>query len=253
VFTTRDAHALYCYERQRWQRLRALDHWHLWFRAWQQKRGLRYWYRVDWLAKRQAQRERMAEARRCRPGGYVSPVGGSRHYQGGGLGVEGGWGCPSCGADNAGPIAQGCSVCGAGRPGRHIGTEPPVPPAAPRAELPETPEGTPDDVPRDTPALRWLAEHPEATLEQAFIAGYVEGMRDMRYMSRRPTDAPPEAEAALPPEAKVARTIVAALTYFADQVLPAASAEVASGEWCSVAEVRQLIQQLTTTGEVAHA
>jgi hypothetical protein len=173
----------------------------------------------------------------------MSPVGGSRHYQGGGLGVEAGWGCPSCGADNSGPIAGGCSVCGAGRPGRHIGTEPTAPPAQPPAPEPQD------------PAARWSAEHPEATLEEAFHAGYRTAQFDLmqQKLEAARRGVPPAAEASLPAEGKIARTIIAALAYFADQVLPGATAEVANGEWCSVAEVRALIQQLTTTGEVAHA
>jgi hypothetical protein len=169
----------------------------------------------------------------------MSPVGGSRHYQGGGLGVEGGWGCPSCGADNAGPIAQGCAVCGAGRPGRHIGTTPPAP--EPAAE-PEAPEAPAQPVP-DNAWTRWIAIHPEATMEQAFIAGYVEGIRAST--ARQAPVEPP-----LGAEGKVVRTILAALSFFADQVLTAAPVEVENGEWCSADEVRNLIHQLATTGEV---
>jgi hypothetical protein len=62
----------------------------------------------------------------------------------------------------------------------------------------------------------------------------------------------PPPDPTLGPEGKVARTIVAALEYFADQILRAAPPEVESGEWCSIDEVRTLIQQLTTTGEVVH-
>lgn len=41
-----------------------------------------------------------------------------------------------------------------------------------------------------------------------------------------------------------ARTILAALRLFRDQVLVEATEEIASGEWCTVEEVDQLIQQL---------
>jgi isopentenyldiphosphate isomerase len=66
----------------------------------------------------------------------------------------------------------------------------------------------------------------------------------------RPT---PEVDTVAGPEGKVIRTILAALSYFADQVLHSAPDEVERGEWCSVEEVHTLIQQLATTGEVAHA
>jgi hypothetical protein len=173
------------------------------------------------------------------------PVGGSRHYDGGGLGMEGIWKCPSCGADNDGPLASGCTRCGAGKPGRHIGREAPAPPPPPPPEPPA------EDEPEVEEHLgvfdRWALSHPKATLEEAFTAGYIEGTRDT---ARRLAPRPP---LATDRDAKVIRTIVAALDYFADQVLRRAPAEVDTGEWCSVDEVRSLITQLTTTGEVVHA
>jgi hypothetical protein len=95
----------------------------------------------------------------------------------------------------------------------------------------------------------WALRHPQATLEQAFTAGYIEGQRDARRaeLARRPP------EPTLDPESKTARTIIAALHFFSEQVLVHAPEEVASGEWLSVAEVRALIQQLVTTGEAIHA
>jgi hypothetical protein len=172
------------------------------------------------------------------------PVGGSRHYQGGGLGAEMAWDCPSCGVENTGPLTQGCVHCGAGRPGRHVGQAPPPPaPPTPPAAAP------PDGAEQLSLFGHWAMQHPQATLEDAFTAGYVEGVREAR---RAALAAQPPAEPVLDPQGKVARTIVAALAYFADQVLRAAPQEVESGEWCSVDEVRALIHQLTTTGDVLH-
>jgi len=178
----------------------------------------------------------------------MSPVGGSRHYDGGGLGMEAGWNCPSCGNENGGPIAQGCVVCGAGKPGRHIGREQSVPP---EPAAPPPPAPPPVDQEQLGVFDRWALSHQEATLEEAFTAGYIEGVRAMRreQLAQRPR----ATEGPLDPESKIARTIVAALGYFTDQILSQAPPEVASGEWCSVEEVRNLIHQLTTTGEVAHA
>lgn len=170
------------------------------------------------------------------------PVGGSRHYDGGGLGMEGIWKCPSCGQENEGPLAQGCTRCGAGKPGRHVGRQAPPPPPEPPAEDAEVEHlGTLD---------RWLLSHPKATLEEAYTAGYFEGVKDTR---REQLAAQPPQEPGLDPQGKVARTIIAALSFFADQVLRQAPPEVETGEWCSVAEVRSLIQQLAATGEVVHA
>jgi hypothetical protein len=174
------------------------------------------------------------------------PVGGSRHYDGGGLGAEAGWKCPSCGTENQGPLAQGCALCGAGKPGRHIGREAP-PPA-----MPPTPPPEPDPPPtvrQGDVATYWAETHPDVSVEYAYRAGYYEGVRAARE-AQRPAAAP---TADGERQEKIARTIIAALSYFADHVLPQAPHEVASGEWCSVDEVRSLIQSLTTTGEVAHA
>jgi hypothetical protein len=176
------------------------------------------------------------------------PVGGPRHYPGAGLGNESGWACPSCGAENAGPIAQGCALCGAGRPGRHIGTDapPPPPPATPRP----TPE-PPAAPARPTPAPgaeRWLDHHPEATLEEAFTAGYIEGVRDARRAQL--AAAPPQQPIVFSPELVINRTLVAALTFFRDQVLAGNPDEVTDGEWLSAQQVTALIRQIE--GEVVH-
>jgi hypothetical protein len=161
---------------------------------------------------------------------------GSRHYVGSGLG-EATWRCPSCGAENAGPLAQGCQLCGAGKPGRRVvdrdGEAAPPPPPPPPATVHT----------EHTVATDWLARHPEATLEQAFTAGYVEGVRAARQaeQARRPAPAPEET---FTPEDKITRTIIAALALFRDQILAGDPEEVASGEWCSGAEVTRLIEQL---------
>src|SRR5262245_43780222 len=165
----------------------------------------------------------------------MGQVGGNRHYIGGGLGNEAGWKCPSCGSENMGPIAQGCQLCGAGKPGARAE----APPAPPRDAPPAARQG---DV-----ATYWAAEHPGATVAEAYRAGSLDGTRAARATAQQQAPA-----VAFSPETKIARTIVAALEYFADQVLRDAPQEVESGEWCSVEEVRALIQQLTTTGEVVH-
>ena len=101
---------------------------------------------------------------------------------------------------------------------------------------------------------RWMRGHPNATLEDAFTGGYIAGAQDMRQTLWRQQQAQGEGprDAQADPQAKIARTIIAALGYFADQILRGAPQEVQSGEWCSVEEVHALIHQLTTTGEVAH-
>jgi len=148
----------------------------------------------------------------------MGSVGGSRHYTGGGLGMEGGWKCPSCGAENSGPIAQGCQLCGAGRPGHRVDTPPPAP----------------ERSRSDDPGEAWAEAHPHASLRDAFLAGYEAGVRTARL-----------AAPAFAPEGKVNRTIAAALALFRDQVLAGNPEEVQTGEWLSAAEVTQLLARIT--------
>jgi hypothetical protein len=170
-------------------------------------------------------------------------VGGSRHYTGGGLG-EAPWTCPSCGAENTGPLSQGCQLCGAGKPGKHIDPDdshrPPPSPPAPAAAA--------------GPGQHWALRNPTATLAEAWEAGYLAGAREadekhreierQRAAARRfdPTHAP-------------ARTILAALELFRDQVLAGNPEEVATGEWLSVSAVEQVMAQIRASipqGELAH-
>jgi len=89
-------------------------------------------------------------------------------------------------------------------------------------------------------AERWAETHPEATLAEAFAAGYLMAQGGM-------ITAPPVTAdvASLAPEGKPRRTIIAALLHFKDQVLADHPEEIESGEWCSPDEVDQLITELT--------
>jgi len=178
------------------------------------------------------------------------PVGGSRHYQGGGLGPIAGWACPSCGAENQGPLEQGCGICGAGRPGRHVGTPPPPAPPAPPEPEPEPEPEPPAAPPRVNLAHLWIDRHPDATVEEAFTAGYIEGVREAQRQIAR-ANLPPPVEPTFTPDGAVNRTVIAALELFREQVLIGDPDEVATGEWLSAHQVSGLIRQLQ--GEIAHA
>jgi len=155
-------------------------------------------------------------------------VGGTRHYTGGGLGQDTGWSCPACGAENAGPIAQGCANCGAGRPGRKV--EPPPPP--PRLQQQQY---------QPTIAQLFAQQNPNVSIEDAFLAGYQAGIQ-----AARTTRVPPPT-----PEAKMNRTLVAALELFRDEVLVTNPEEVARGEWLSAQDVTQLVAELRMAIEEA--
>jgi len=159
----------------------------------------------------------------------MGAVGGNRHYTGGGLGQEGAWACPSCGAENLGAISQGCERCGAGRPGHRVDAAPPTPA---RSEPPNA-------------ATLWIQHHPEATLAQAFTAGYVEGYREARrqqLLEKPIVDVEPEWS--LNAEDKQMRTMIAALELFRDQVLIGNPEEVTTGEWLSAEDVTALVAVL---------
>lgn len=197
------------------------------------------------------------------------PVGGSRHYGGPGLGAIGVWDCVSCGAENTGPLEQGCVLCGAGKPGVH-GAPPPPPPAAsaPVRESAPPVAGAPPAASAAQPSIeerlqdyakRWAQEHPEALLEDAFVAGYVAGVTNVsRHRGVTPPTAPQAQPILFRPEGLVNRTIIAALELFRDQVLVTAREEIAAGEWMTVEAVNQLLAQLRTyeqqqEAEAAHA
>jgi hypothetical protein len=163
----------------------------------------------------------------------------SRHYTGGGLG-HAVWKCPACGTEQGGAVEDGCPSCGAGRakPFKAIEVEQiertprePIRPGVGEPSLLEL-------------ALAWAATTPPDTpLHVAFMAGYLHAQKAARAQTM--TAPPVTADLrALAPEGKVARTIIAALELFRDQVLRDASDEIASGEWCSLAEVDSVIAEL---------
>jgi hypothetical protein len=166
----------------------------------------------------------------------MGSVGGSRHYTGGGLGSEAGWKCPNCGAVNLGAISHGCELCGSGKPGHRAVDPPPKPPPPTRARHEPEPEPEPElEQPQadEDVAGRWAHDHPEASLTDAFRAGYRLGIQQALAARPRPS-----------PHGKVNRTIAAALALFRDQILSSHPEEVASGEWMSADEVSALIDQL---------
>jgi hypothetical protein len=187
-----------------------------------------------------------------RPDGLFA---GDRHYDGPGLGPVSVWKCPACATENVGEIDQGCSVCGSGSARPYKATPPPADlklPGLPTAEdhgrdarRAESPiagavgGSIPGVAEIEAIAEAWVRAHDDWPLSDAFIAGY-------RFALQRTLTAPPVSTDLpdLSPEGKVTRTIIAALELFRDQVLRQAAEEIASGEWCSLADVDQLLQQL---------
>lgn len=69
-----------------------------------------------------------------------------RHYEGSPRPRAAAWKCPSCHADNTGPLEDGCTSCGAGADARK-GTDNRVPPAAASAMKPPPSQAPADGVP----------------------------------------------------------------------------------------------------------
>jgi hypothetical protein len=167
----------------------------------------------------------------------------SRHYRGPGLGGESIWNCPACGAENAGPLSQGCQLCGSGKPGYRAEAAPPPPSAPPPAAPPATPRPEPvapaeGDTEDNNVFTRWRDAHPGASIEDAFTAGYLAGFQQ----ARRELTAPPPAASPLD---IINRTMIAALLVFRDQVLVHDPEEVATGEWLDANAVTDLIARLS--------
>lgn len=180
---------------------------------------------------------------------------GSRHYHLGG--AQTAWTCPACGAEQLGLLHDGCTACGRGKPGRHVGETPenpgwlngkgPTGTSTSSTGSTSTPLSTSAiDLPtflRDGFA-RWLdaqAEEKPSYLS-AFVAGYEFAMN---------LPLPPKAKPEPPTftaDGQQARTLAAALSLFLDQVLVRAEEEIASGEWLSLEEARALLTQLQEEG-----
>lgn len=158
--------------------------------------------------------------------------------------------CPACGAANTGRLEDGCTACGSGKPGKFVGVDPLyTPPSAAPAPLPATIDVTPQEradlftaVERAYRTWFAMADLSEATNPTfaAFAAGYAAALN----ASPMPTpDAPPVPAVALPGTAE-SRTIIAALSYFIDQVLNGNPEECQTGEWLSIAEAQALLKRL---------
>lgn len=171
----------------------------------------------------------------------MGAVGGSRHYDGGGIGPLAGWDCPACGTAQSGPLEAGCASCGSGRPGHKVAEAPPRSIIDAGSDLWDTHFGgaRAAALSLNDAAEQWTLHNPTAGLVEAFIAGYLAAQG-------RTMTAPP-VTADLPTldvGGKSVRTIIAALEHFREHLLPAAEDEIATGEWCSILEVSDLIRLL---------
>lgn len=172
-----------------------------------------------------------------------------------------GWKCPACMAENVTPLKFGCAHCGSGKPGSYIGqpqatVEEPDPEYAvePMHRPPPLPEVLAvDPLTGESPTAlikfaEWLRrqENPnfhatenEGILRAAFVGGWLAALSQLMVEK-----APVTIDTPLRPEGKRYRTIIAALEIFKDQILSQSPDEIETGEWCSLAEVDELIAEL---------
>jgi len=152
------------------------------------------------------------------------------------------WTCPACGAEQTGPIPEGCTSCGSGQPGS-------------KAE--ESPEPT-----FLVQAYRtWIGQTTANDAYAAFRGGYEFAMRliaenpplidhaPSSTSSTQSTSAGAAAEIVLTPV--VCRTLAAALAAFIEQVLVGGPEEIVSGEWLDAAAAGELMKQLQEKGKAA--
>ncbi len=168
-----------------------------------------------------------------------------------------GWKCPACMAENVTPLKFGCAHCGSGKPGMYVGqpqaaVEEPDPeyavePMRPRAALEVDPlTGEPPTalikftewLSRQEPYNFHVTEN-EGILRAAFVGGWLAALGQLIVEK-----APVTIDTPLRPEGKRYRTIIAALEIFKDQILRQSPDEIETGEWCSLAEVDELIAEL---------
>lgn len=166
-------------------------------------------------------------------------LGGSRHY---GIVSADPWVCPACSAEQTGPIPDGCTICGAGKPGQKVGD--PVPPQFTGDVLALHEAFT---AWKTGQTLQGIRENP---LFDAFTAGYALG-RAAGLQMPSPTPIPrPEVSRDVPltPAGAQARTLAAALALFIEQALVNQPEEIEAGEWLDLDAARALLAQLQADG-----
>ena len=155
------------------------------------------------------------------------------------------WQCPACDADNFGPLEQGCSACGSGKPGKKVDPDDwgvsPVPTSTSSTEVQKSTSEL--EAPVDIAYRGWRKDHPQDSqtpldlqLYAAFVAGFYAAQGRVQQQTVEPLTGTAES-----------RTIVAALKLFRDQILSDLPEEVRSGEWLTPQAVDQLIDRLERT------
>lgn len=189
------------------------------------------------------------------------------------LGPVGGWKCPSCLAEQTGRFELGCTACGAGRPGQHIGEAPPLRREDLEAPLAGEDVQQPVRVRREAP-IPFASD--SATILQAQAAferwwdarladpQFAAGLRKAGEVFHACWLAAWQAAVEQPSPSQqgvsmfetqipdgggpdrtgiVARTIAAALDHFIDTILREAESEIADGTWLSVEATQALSQR----------
>lgn len=187
----------------------------------------------------------------------MSPIDKASRHLGGSLpGVDDPWTCPRCSAENQTPLAQGCPICGSGKPGYKAPVESTPAFAAMKEKLDravvDLQQQANWEATAANPFEQWLNTQPpmdtagQEIARRAFMAG-------MEYGAGRGKAPAPEPEPPWPTAAELVgtpetRTVIAALELFIEQVLQHAPEETTSGEWLTAEEARKLITRIQKEG-----
>lgn len=148
------------------------------------------------------------------------------------------WKCPGCRAENMGRLEDGCTACGAGKPGYKVEQKPPAVAAAPAVKQADEAlkrsfaawlRATP--CPSDVEVVAWAAFQAGAAYAASTFGESVHLLASRQDLGLEAGDV-------------TTRTLVAALRFFIDNILVHAPEEVKLGEWHTAEGAEQLITDL---------
>lgn len=195
--------------------------------------------------------------------GTSEHVGGPRQYRGREATAKYPWKCPACGGENiTRALAEGCEHCHAGEgASRHVGVDPP-PVKKPTSTVPVRTR-TNSTVPSgeiQQAFLDWMQQAgtdvgPFAAFRAGWEASVTYPVTDLSNAARVDDGEPDltvvSSEATVPveepqwnPSGARARTLLAALTFFREQIVAQQPEESTTGEWLNAEGLAQWIAEL---------
>lgn len=166
------------------------------------------------------------------------------------------WKCVRCNAEQQGPLEQGCTSCGAGKPGRKA--DPPVQSTLSTSTVQSTQSAAQgfDPVLPEFHFTEWVKQQPPPL--QMWIGAHWKdcfsifeaGMRAQlqRTQTLQKENVSPDTPAVVNTfEARTARTLAAALGIFIEQILQHGPEEAKDGTWLNAEEAKTVLTRLEET------